>query len=842
MGLRAKQSMPWPRAWPAKLSPPPQPSAPPEGELTPAASDPPAAAAKVSPAGTASPNPEDPLTPAIALREAGDYAAAHQWLEAWLAQQPHDVAAWALLAHVALLRKDEAQAEAALQRASALDAQHPAVLRNQARLLIKRQQAAPALTLAQQACTHEPSLENQLLLAAALGANGRDTEAAPLIERILQTKPDYAEAWANRALLLLRAKQPEAALQAAQKAVSLKPHLEQVWALIASLHAQQRHWREASEALRKSLEYAPEEVGRLSDLGEFLRRDKQLDEALRVLEQAVTAQPQNYAAWVNYGTALQEAERIDEAKAAYEKALALQPNSAEVANNLGALAKDREDWEEALRYFEQALTAKPDHVEIMSNKAAALNALERFEEAEALARAALDRQPDHPEAKLTFAKAMAGLSRYAEAESLLRPLAGLPDASSTPTTDLSPNLRSKVCHQLGTMYAELGRKEEAKALFMQAIELAPDDPTAYYGLADVYRFQRGDSYFERLERLYQRANKEAISRHEYLLYAMAAAYEHLGERERSFDLLLEASRRHRRMIRYDAEGEARFFQALEQAITREVYLRLQGHGYATNLPIFILGMPRSGTTLMEQILAAHPEVHGAGELKLFSRALGSGLRIGEMVLGSRPAIGAPAGQIPLAEEALAAIGERYVTALRALHPSARHITDKMPGNFPWLPLIALAMPGAKIIHMRRHPLDTCLSCLRTRFAEGQKWSYDLGELGRYYAGYWRLMAHWRQVCPEAFIDVDYERLIAEPEAETRRVLDDLGLPWDESCMRFHELERPVRTASRSQVRQPIYTSSQGKWRSLLPRLGALVEALGPEVCAAYDIPCTGERA
>ena len=245
---------------------------------------------------------------------------------------------------------------------------------------------------------------------------------------------------------------------------------------------------------------------------------------------------------------------------------------------------------------------------------------------------------------------------------------------------------------------------------------------------------------------------------------------------------------------------------------------------------------------MEQILAAHPAVHGAGELKLFSRALGHGLRIGEMVLGSLPAAGVPPSQVPLAEDALAAIGERYVTALRALHPSAPHITDKMPGNFRWLPLIALAMPGAKIIHMRRHPLDTCLSCLRIRFTEGQEWSYDLAELGRYYAGYWRLMAHWRKVCPEAFIDVEYERLIAEPEAETRRVLDYLGLPWDERCMRFHELERPVRTASKSQVRRPIYTTSQGKWRSLLPRLGPLIAALGSELCAAYDIPYAGDGA
>jgi len=322
------------------------------------------------------------LQPAIDMRECGDYAGAEAWLRAHLAQQPEDVAALALLAQVLLLRKDDAQAAQVLQRAAGIDAQHPAVLRNQARLKLKQNAAQEALVLAEAAYAGEPTLESRLLRAAVLAAVQRGDEAAREIDAILAAKPDYAEAWANRALIALRTQKFEEAIAAAERAVAIKPHLAQVWQLLASLRMQHRHdLAGAIAALQKSLSIEPDDVARLADLGEFLRRAKRLDEALQVLQRAVSLDANSYAAWVNYGTALQEAERLDEAKAAYEKALAINPRSAEVANNLGAMAKDREDWEEALRYFEQALAVKPDHAEILSNKAAALAALERFDEA-----------------------------------------------------------------------------------------------------------------------------------------------------------------------------------------------------------------------------------------------------------------------------------------------------------------------------------------------------------------------------------------------------------------------------------------------------------------------------
>jgi len=390
----------------------PQSSAPPAAEP-----DAPAAhAAKYSAMGAA----HALLQPAIDMRECGDYAGAEAWLRAHLAQQPEDVAALALLAQVLLLRKDDAQATQVLQRAAGIDAQHPAVLRNQARLKLKQNAAQEALVLAEAAYAGEPTLESRLLRAAVLAAVQRGDEAASEIDAILAAKPDYAEAWANRALIALRTQKFEEAISAAERAVAIKPHLAQVWQLLASLRMQHRHdLAGAIAALQKSLSIEPDDVARLADLGEFLRRAKRLDEALQVLQRAVSLDANSYAAWVNYGTALQEAERLDEAKAAYEKALAINPRSAEVANNMGAMAKDREDWEEALRYFEQALAVKPDHAEILSNKAAALAALERFDEAETTARACLRQHPEYLEAHLALASALSGQRRFDEARNEL---------------------------------------------------------------------------------------------------------------------------------------------------------------------------------------------------------------------------------------------------------------------------------------------------------------------------------------------------------------------------------------------------------------------------------------
>jgi hypothetical protein len=277
----------------------------------------------------------------------------------------------------------------------------------------------------------------------------------------------------------------------------------------------------------------------------------------------------------------------------------------------------------------------------------------------------------------------------------------------------------------------------------------------------------------------------------------------------------------RATIDYDEATTFALFDRIETVFTRELIARKSGGGDSSRLPIFVLGMPRSGTTLVEQIIASHPMVHGAGELQTFNDVLltvrgpdGNVLAYPEFV----PALNAAA---------LQKIGTRYVKLIAEQAPKAERITDKMPSNYYFAGLIHLALPNAKIIHTVRDPVDTCVSCFSKLFTAEQNHTYDLGELGRYYKCYEKLMAHWRRVLPEGtMLDVRYEEVIDDLEAQARRIIAYCGLPWDKNCLSFHETERPVRTASATQVRQPIYKSAVGRWRVYEEQLGPLLRALG----------------
>ena len=262
------------------------------------------------------------------------------------------------------------------------------------------------------------------------------------------------------------------------------------------------------------------------------------------------------------------------------------------------------------------------------------------------------------------------------------------------------------------------------------------------------------------------------------------------------------------------------FDRIEAIFSRELIEKKSGGGDASPMPIFILGMPRSGTTLVEQIIASHPMVHGAGELQTLND-------VAQTVRGSdgQP-MSYPEFVSALDAPALRQIGARYIAAVRALAPEGARVTDKMPSNYYFAGLIHLALPNATIIHTIRDPVDTCISCFSKLFSAEQNHTYELGELGRYNSRYQRLMAHWRRVLPAGrILDVRYEDVVADLEGQARRIIAHCGLPWDDRCLAFHETDRPVRTASATQVRQPIYRSAVGRWRVYQQQVGPLLAEL-----------------
>jgi tetratricopeptide (TPR) repeat protein len=411
-------------------------------------------------------------------------------------------------------------------------------------------------------------------------------------------------------------------------------------------------------------------------------------------------------------------------------------------------------------------------------------------------------------------------------------------------------------NNLGRAFTQHSRESEAEASFRRALEIKPDYPDAIFNLGgclmDQGRLGEAETSYRELQKTKSGfiegsfaiaqlrkvkagdenlagliavdeavrcgatslADKEAI----FLHFALGKSYDDLGDHTKAFPHFIEGSRLKRAALDYDPGATTRHFDSIMSNFDASTISRLRDGGDPSHLPIFVLGMPRSGTTLTEQIIASHPEVHGAGELP-------------DMMAIAQRSIAAanfPDNVRQLDQAKLAAWGAEYVAGLRRRAPDARCITDKMPANFQAIGLIHLMLPNAKIIHVNRNPVDTCLSCFTTLFKEGSlEYTYDLAELGRYYADYVRLMGHWRNVLPEgAFLDIQYEDIVADQEGQARRITEYCGLEWDEACLDFYKSQRVVRTASVTQVRQPIYKSSVERWRHYEKFLEPLLDALG----------------
>ena len=306
----------------------------------------------------------------------------------------------------------------------------------------------------------------------------------------------------------------------------------------------------------------------------------------------------------------------------------------------------------------------------------------------------------------------------------------------------------------------------------------------------------------------------------HLHFALGKAYDDVGQRDQSFQHLREGNALQRSLISYDAHEMQAFMDRIQSVFTATLFQNSSPLSHSENGPIFILGMPRSGTTLVEQILASHQTVTGGGELGLFKQA------IAETIGGEA----FPEAVMHLPPQSFTQQGNRYLDSLKYKFPNASRITDKMPQNFLFAGLIHLALPNAKIIHTRRNPLDTCLSCFSKLFVNSLPYTYDLAELGLYYRGYATLMDHWRTVLPHGvMIDVDYEDVVNDLEGQTRRILDYCGLEWDSQCLDFHKTERTIRTASATEVRQPLYKTSVGRWRPADNLLHPLLDALSATI-------------
>jgi len=372
-----------------------------------------------------------------------------------------------------------------------------------------------------------------------------------------------------------------------------------------------------------------------------------------------------------------------------------------------------------------------------------------------------------------------------------------------------------------------GHTERAIAAYRRALELEPGCGDACWSLANLKTFRFEDAEVEAMRVQLARTDLPVEDRYQFE-FALGKALEDRGEYAESFAHYVEGNSQRRRTVSYNADENHERVQRAKSVLTAEFFREREGWGEAATGPIFVLGMPRAGSTLIEQILSSHSQVEGTMELPEMN-SLARGLR--RMAESPREGyVGVLAEQDP---EALLALGRSYLERTRVhRRTDAPFFIDKMPNNYLHIGLIRLALPNARIIDARRHPLACCLSVFKQLFARGQNFSYDLHELGRYYRDYVELMAHYDAVLPGLVHRVHYESMVDDTEGQVRRLLDFCGLPFEEGCLRFYENERAVRTASSEQVRKPIYREGKDHFRHYAQWLAPLEDALG-EVLASY---------
>ena len=636
---------------------------------------------------------------------------------------------------------------------------------------------------------------------------GKQALAAELIGKAIQSKGDVALFHANLSEILRQLKRLDEAIAHGERAIALEPKMAMAHSNLGIAYFDRKDLDKAETCQQRTLEIDPNFAPSLNNVGSIFRERGDKKTALEWYAKASAANPNYLEPLNNLGALLLEEDRIPEAIESLQKALKINPNYAESICNMGGIHLAQEENDAALANFRRALELRPDYLEAQMGLAKTLQAMELLPEAEVAAQQSLQIDDNSPKAHALMGSIYTETERPAEAEAEYnRALQANPDSEEG-------------LLGLGHLCVENGDLERAESLFKRALELKPDNVAAHVHMIQARKVTKKDPHFARLLEEEKNAEQHSDNRKMSLHFALGKCYDDTREYNKAFPHFLEGCKMKRGKLAYDPEAAARQFIELQDIFSKDYIDSRRGAGDTSTLPIFVLGMPRSGTTLTEQIIASHPDVYGAGELPDL-------LRIAHRK--TDPAVTTfPENLRYLNAETLTAWGKEYITGLKKRAPESRHITDKMPANFFAVPLIHLALPGAKIIHVNRNPVDTCVSCFTRLFNRKQEHTYDLTELGRYYRDYAQMMAYWRTVLPaDAFYDVQYENIVADQEGEARKLLDYCGLEWDAACLDFHKTKRQVRTASVTQVRQPIYNTSVERWRKYEQFLGPLLEQLG----------------
>lgn len=617
------------------------------------------------------------------------------------------------------------------------------------------------------------------MVAVSRRCRGDHAGAHNALDSLLEILPTHSRAFQEKGHNFLARNRPADAIAAFAKAVELNPGLLASWKALAGLH-QHAGREELARAARTQVEYLeslPRELQGVIDLlhdgklykaekvcRQFLRKNRQHVEGMRLLAEI--------------GVRLKV---YDDAEFLLESCVEFEPDN---------------------------LRARTDYLRILNRKG-------KFEKAFRQATVLCEKDPDNAVYRLSLGNALTGLGRFEEGLEIYREV-----------LDRMPN-KAGVHVLMGHALKAIGRRSESIDNYREASRLKPDYGDAFWSLANTKTYRFSDEEISHIVR-HEADSATSTDDRIHLCFAAGKAYEDRGEYDSSFEYYERGNALKRSTLGYDPEKTERLVQDQIDVCTEELFSHREDAGSDCPDPIFIVGLPRSGSTLLEQILASHSMVEGTMELHDI-------LAIAQRLSGrsAEDARRYPAILRELDPGYFRRFGEQYIERTRVYRDTAPFFIDKMPNNFMHVGLIKLILPNAKVIDARRHPLACCFSGFKQLFGEGQDFTYGLELIGRYYREYVRLMDHWDAVLPGFVLRVMHEDVVDDLETEVRRMLDFCGLPFEAGCLDFHKTERSVRTPSSEQVRQPIYRSGLEQWRNYERHLAPLVHALGDDVMRRY---------
>ncbi|MDP6557448.1 MAG: tetratricopeptide repeat protein [Pirellulaceae bacterium] len=650
----------------------------------------------------------------------------------------------------------------------------------------------------------------QEILATAVKHHqaGQLADAERLYRQILDVNPDHADVLHFLGVIAAQTGKTDASVDLIRRAIRLAPGNAAYYFNLGKALESQGKLAEAVTSYKRALQIQPDFAEAHSNLGNVSRNMGKLDEAVASYQRAVRIKPDYAQAQYNLGIAFQAQEKFAEAVASYQRAVQIQPAYADALSNQGVALQRLGRLDEAVACLQRAVAIKPDHMESHNNLGNALQALGQLDEAVLSYRRALQIKPNYAKAHNNLGNVLEALGKRDEAAS-----------SYQEALQIQPNY-AEAHNNLGNVLEAQGKLKEAMVAYERALQIQPDYAGAYANLAQARPYTSADkNEIERIETLLDSGSLTDPQRC-HLHFALGKIYDDCQDWYRAFTHFREGNALVD--VTYDNEQSVAEVDAIMTHCTPPLLQKGSELGDPSELPVLIVGMPRSGTTLVEQILATHPAVYGAGEL-LHIASIAK-----DLPQDVDPALGYPACLSKLNRPTARKFAETYLDQLRSESQSVIRVTDKMPSNFLHLGLVAMLLPNARIIHCRRHPLDVCLSCYYKNFITqtGLSYTFDLRNLGLYHRQYVRLMDHWRQVLPLRMLDVDYESLVDNQEEISRTLVEFCGLEWNPECLEFHKTERDVRTASVWQVRQPIFSTSVGRWKHYDECLGPLKDALG----------------